>query len=109
MYVCMTLQGTVFETVAGYVDVLQRINFVAVAAGVVVHQHTQLLMADLRERADRMQAEKIRGGLSAELDAAHKARIGDPRVTAGGHGIFDRGEHEDRSRVVRLCEVCGKW
>ena len=68
-------------------------------------------MVGLHGRADGVQTEKIRVGLqqlSAELDATHKARIRDSELcTAGGRGIFDRGEHEGRSGVVRLCEVSG--
>ena len=40
-------------------------------------------MVDLRERADGMRAEDVRAGLqqlSAELDAADKARIGDSEL-----------------------------
>ena len=43
------------------------------AAGVVVHQHTRVLMADLHERGDDMSAEEVRAGLqqlAAELKAA---------------------------------------
>ena len=46
------------------------------AAGVVVHQHTRVLMADLHKRGDGMSAEDVRAGLqqlAAELTAAYKA------------------------------------
>ena len=46
------VKETTYDTVAAYVEVVQRNTFVLVGAGVVVHQHTRLLMHDLRERAD---------------------------------------------------------
>ena len=69
--------GTIgYETVQQYVDVVQKNQFVAVAAGVVVHQHTRVLMADLHRRGDDMSAADVRAGLrqlAAELAAAYKA------------------------------------
>ena len=65
-----------YETVQQYVDVVQKKQFVAVAAGVVVHQHTRVLMADLHRRGDNMSAADVRAGLqqlAAELAAASKA------------------------------------
>ena len=71
-----TVDGKTFETVAQYLHVVQHNAFTAVAAGVVVHQHTRMLMADLRDRADDMQVKDVRAGLSqlsAEFVAAYKA------------------------------------
>ena len=65
-----------YETVQQYVDAVQKNQFVAVAAGVVVHQHTRVLMADLHRRGDNMSAADVRAGLqqlAAELAAASKA------------------------------------
>ena len=67
--------GRFNEVESRWVYVLQQKAF-AVAAGVVVHQHTRMLMADLRERADGMQVKDVRAGLSqlsAEMGAAYKA------------------------------------
>ena len=52
-----------YETVAQYLAVVQKSQFVAVAAGVVVHQHARVLMADLHRRGDGMGAENVRAGL----------------------------------------------
>ena len=71
-----TVGGATFETVAQYLHVVQQNAFTAVAAGVVVHQHTCMLMADLRECADDMPVEDVQAGLSqlaAEFAAAYKA------------------------------------
>ena len=68
--------GTEYETVRQYLDVVQKNQFVAVAAGVVVHQHTRVLMADLHRCGDVLSAEDVREGvqqLTAELAAAYKA------------------------------------
>ena len=65
-----------YETVQQYLAVVQRNQFFAVAAGVVVHQHTRVLMAELHERGDGTSAEKVRAGLqqlAAELTAAYKS------------------------------------
>ena len=59
-------QEKVYETVAAYVAVIQRSAFVLVAAGVVLHQHTRLLMQDLREYADGMSEEDVRAGMRHE-------------------------------------------
>ena len=70
---------TEYETVQQYVDVVQKKQFVAVAAGVVVHQHTRVLMADLHRRGDNMSATDVRSGLqqlAAEIAAAYKAADG---------------------------------
>ena len=56
--------------------VVQQKASIAVAAGVVIHQHTRMLMADLRERADDMQVKDVRAGLSqlsAKMSAAYQA------------------------------------
>ena len=69
-------QEKVYETVAAYVAVIQRNAFVLVAAGVVLHQHTRLLMHDLREYADGMSEEDVRAGmrqLNSEIGAAERA------------------------------------
>ena len=59
-----------YKTVAQYINVVQQNSFVAVAAGVVIHQHTRVLMANLREQADGM------SGLSAEdMRAALRQRV----------------------------------
>ena len=72
------MDGKTFETVAQYLHayVVQHNAFTAVAAGVVVHQHTRMLMADLRECSGGMPVEDVRAGLSqlsAEFVAAYKA------------------------------------
>ena len=72
-----TVDGKTFETVAQYLHVVQHNAFTAVAAGVVVHQHTRMLMADLRECADGMPVEDVRAGLSqllAEFGATYSTR-----------------------------------
>ena len=53
----------VYETVAAYVAMIQQNAFVLVAAGVVLHQHTRLLMHDLHERADSMSEEEVRASV----------------------------------------------
>ena len=68
--------GTEYETVRQYLDVVQKNQVFAVAAGVVVHQHTRVLMADLHRCGDDLSAEDMRAGvqqLAAELAAAYKA------------------------------------
>ena len=55
---------------------MQKNQFFAVAAGVVVHQHTRVLMADLHSRGDGMSVEDVQTGLqqlAAELAAAYEA------------------------------------
>ena len=64
-----------YETVQQYLAVVQRNQFFAVAAGVVVHQHTRVLMADLHKRGDGMSAEDVRAGLQqlvAELSTRRR-------------------------------------
>ena len=72
------------ETVAEYVEMVQRNQVPALAAGVVVHQHTRVLMADLHERGDDMNAVDVQAGiqqLAAELAAAYKAAaVGDSEI-----------------------------
>jgi len=71
------VKETTYDTVAAYVEVVQRNTFVLVGAGVVVHQHTRLLMHDLRERADSMCEEDVRAGmerLNSEIGAAEEQR-----------------------------------
>ena len=48
------------QTVAQYIKVAQQNSFVAVAAGVVIHQHTRVLMTDLHGQADGMSPEDVR-------------------------------------------------
>ena len=67
---------TEYETVQQHLAVAQKNQFFAAAAGVVVHQHTRVLMADLHGCGDGMRAEDVRAGLqqlAAELTAAYKA------------------------------------
>ena len=59
--------GTTFEAVAQYLHVVQQNAFTAVAAGVVVHQHTLMLMVDLRECADDMPVETCEQGCRQSL------------------------------------------
>ena len=73
-----TEEGKTYEAVAQYMQVVQRTAFtaVAVAAGVVVHQHTGVLMANLHRCGDGMPVEDVREGLlqlSSEMAAAYKA------------------------------------
>ena len=71
-----TEEGKTFEAVAQYMQVVQRTAFTAVAAGVVVHQHTRVLMANLHRCGDDMPVEDVRAGLSqlsTEMAAAYKA------------------------------------
>ena len=72
------------ETVAQYVQMVQQNQIFAVAAGVVVHQHTRVLMADLHERGDDMSVAGVQAGiqqLTAELAAAYKAAaVGDSEI-----------------------------
>ena len=49
---------SIYETVAQYVQVMQKIAFTA--AGVVVHQHTRVLMADLHGQGDGMPVDGCR-------------------------------------------------
>jgi len=68
--------GVEYETVAQYLAVVQKNHFFAMAAGVVVHQHTRVLVADLHRRGDDMSVEGVQTGLqqlAAELAAAYKA------------------------------------
>ena len=46
-----------------YLDVVQRNQFVAVAAGVVVHQHTRVLVANLHRCGDDLSAEDVGAGV----------------------------------------------
>ena len=57
-----TVGTSEYETVQQYVGVVQRNQLVAVAAGVVVHQHTRVLMADLH-RCDDLSAADVRAGV----------------------------------------------
>ena len=63
---------------------VQRNQVPALAAGVVVHQHTRVLMADLHERGDDMSVVDVQAGiqqLTAELAAAYKAAaVGDSEI-----------------------------
>ena len=68
--------GTEYETVRQYLDVVQKNQAFAVAAGVVVHQHTRVLMADLHRCGDSLSEADVREGvqqLTAELAAAYEA------------------------------------
>ena len=59
-----------YETVQQYIGVVQRNQFVAVAGGVFIGQHTRVLMADLHRCGDDLSAEDVRAGiqqLAAEL------------------------------------------
>ena len=70
-----TVGTSEYETVQQYVGVVQRNQFVAVAAGVFIGQHTRVLMADLHRCGDDLSAEDVRAGmqqLAAELAAAYK-------------------------------------
>ena len=73
-----------YETVAHYVQMVQQNQVPALAAGVVVHQHTRVLMADLHERGDDMSVADVQAGiqkLTAELAAAYKAAaVGDLEI-----------------------------
>ena len=75
-----------YGTVAQYVQMVQRNQVAALAAGVVVHQHTRtrVLMADLHERGDDMSVADVQAGiqkLTAELAAAYKAAaVGDSEI-----------------------------
>ena len=51
-----------YEAVQQYVDAVRKNQFVAVAAGVVVHQHTRVLMAGLHRRGDNMSAADVACG-----------------------------------------------
>ena len=71
-----TEEGQTFEAVAQYMQVVQRTAFTAVAAGVVVHQHTRVLMVNLHRCGDDMLVEDVRAGLpqlSTEMAAAYRA------------------------------------
>ena len=51
---------TEYGTVRQYLGVVLRNQFVAVAPGVVVHQHTRVLMVDLHICGDDLIAEDVR-------------------------------------------------
>jgi len=63
---------------------VQHNQIFALAAGVVVHQHTRVLMEDLRGRGDDMSVADVQAGmqqLTAELAAAYKAAaVGDSEI-----------------------------
>ena len=52
-----------YGTAAQYVQMVQRNQVAALAAGVVVHQHTRVLMADLHERGDDMSVVGVQAGI----------------------------------------------
>ena len=111
-----------FEAMAQCVYVVQQKASTAVAAGVVVHQHARMLMADLRERADSMQVEGVRAGLtqpSAEMGAAYKAagfgraglrRVGEGYSSGpGGRAAIHKRVTDANSMVAEAlcgCAVC---
>ena len=112
------------ETVAQYVQMVQQNQIFAVAAGVVVHQHTRVLMADLHERGDDMSVADVQAGmqqLTAELAAAYKAAaVGDPEIRrvveeykSGPQGKATVGTRvaEANARLATTlcdCAVCGE-
>ena len=55
------------ETVAQYVQMVQHNQIFALAAGVVVHQHTRVLMEDLRWRGDDMSVADVQAGMQQLL------------------------------------------
>ena len=103
---------------------VQKNQFVAVAAGVVVHQHTRVLMADLHRRGDGMGAEGVRAGLqqlASELAVAYKAAAVGPaeiqrvvtvvELASGpqGKAAIDRRVAEANARIAEAlcsCAVC---
>ena len=119
-----TADGETFETVAQCVYVVQQKAFTAVAAGVVIHQHTRMLMADLRERADGMQVQDVRAGLSqlsAEMSAAYKAagvgraelrRVGEEYSSGPeGRAAIHKRVADANSRIAETlcgCAVCAR-
>ena len=63
-------------TVREYLAIVMQNGWVAVAAGVVICQHTQLLMALLHEHGDAMDAsrmQRLMQQLAAEISAAQLA------------------------------------
>ena len=61
---------------AKYIQMVQQNQVPALAAGVVVHQHTRVLMADLQGRGDDMSVSDVQVGiqqLTAELAAVYKS------------------------------------
>ena len=69
----LKVTGTEYGTVAQYIYGLQAGIFMKVTAGVVIQQHTRVLMADLHMRADGMSVADVHAGLrqlAAELDAS---------------------------------------
>ena len=73
-----------YGTVAQYVQVVQQNQVSALAVGVVVHQHTHVLMVDLHERGNDMSVPDVQAGiqkLTAELATAYKAvAVGDLEI-----------------------------
>ena len=118
----LKVKGTEYGTVAQYIYGLQADLFMAVAAGVVIQQHTRVLMVDLHMRADGMSVAEVHAGLqqlAAEIDAAYRAaRVGPTKIkkvvdeySSGAHGkaAVDRRVAEANARIaVTLCEcaVC---
>ena len=109
---------TEYEAVWQYLDVVQKNQFVAVAAGVVVHQHTRVLMADLYRCGDDTSAAGVRAGmqqLAAELAAAYKAAAVGPtelqrvvvELSSGpqGKATVDRRVAEANARVAETRSV----
>ena len=79
-----TIKWRTHETVAQYVQMVQHNQIFALAAGVVVHQHTRVLMEDLRRRGDDVSVSDVQAGmqqLTAELAVAYKAAaVGDSEI-----------------------------
>ena len=121
------VQKTEYETVQQYVGMVQKNQFVGVAGGVVVHQHTRVLMADLHRCGDDLSAEDMRAGvqqLAAELAAAYKAAAMGPtelqrvvvELSSGpqGKAAVDRRVTEPNARVAEtvciraVCTMCAR-
>ena len=120
----LKVKGTEYGTVAQYIYGLQADLFMAVAAGVVIQQHTRVLMVDLHMRVDgiSMSVAEVHAGLqqlAAEIDAAYRAaRVGPAKIekvvdeySSGAHGkaAVDRRVAEANARIAAtLCEcaVC---
>ena len=67
--------GSTYQTVRAYLDIVGRNVYSLVAAGAVVQPQTQLLLEILRERGDEMDVDRMKSfilRLGNELNAAQQ-------------------------------------